>query len=255
MPLTFSIITCTWNSASFLSESIKSVLAQDHPNIEYIFVDGGSTDGTLEMIRTIPHQVTVIENVRGGISRAMNAGIEAATGDVIAHLHSDDYYAHGKVLSSVASALEQSSAEWAFGRCLSDINGQQRPESYVVPRYSYRRLLKGNFVPHPATFVRRALFQRAGLFNESIKYAMDYDLWLRLAKLSNPIQLDEHLAVFRWHPGSLTASNRLASLRDDFSVRLRHAPRNPWSLGYHWAHYLVRRRRVVRQLAQASDQP
>lgn len=249
-----SIICCTWNSAKYLPESIRSVLSQDYSDIEYVFVDGGSTDGTLDQIAAIPQPVKLLRNIRGGISRAMNAGIEIATGDVIAHLHSDDYYVHHKVLSSVVKAFEESGAKWLFGRCLSDVGGKRISENYVVPRYDYRRLLKGNFIPHPATFIRRDLFQRAGLFDESIKYAMDYDLWLRLAKISPPLQINEHLAVFRWHAGSLTASNRLASLRDDFSVRLRHARRDPWSLAYHWAHYLVRRQRLVRQLSNSRSQ-
>lgn len=240
-----SVITCTWNSAEHLRASMDSVLAQDWAEIEYIFVDGGSTDGTLEMIRSIPRQVNLIENVRGGISRAMNTGIEAASGDVIAHLHSDDYYAHPQVLSHVARAMDETGAEWLFGRCLSNVGGQSFSESYVVPRYSYRRLLKGNFIPHPATFVRKSLFGRAGTFDENIKYAMDYDLWLRLGRLADPVQLDEHLAVFRWHPGSLTTANRLASFQDDFNVRMKFADKTPWSLAYHWAHYLVRRRRVI----------
>lgn len=248
MAMKFSIITCTWNSAAHLPQSIASVMAQDWPDIEYIFVDGGSTDGTLEMIQAIPRPVKLIENVRGGISRAMNAGIQAATGDVIAHLHSDDYYVHGQVLSHVARALEQSGAEWLFGRCLSDVDGERIAENYATPRYSYRRLLKGNFIPHPATFIRRRLLDRAGVFDESIKYAMDYDLWLRLGNLAEPVQLDEHLAVFRWHPGSLTSSNRMASFEDDFAVRMRHADRSPWSQAYHWAHYLVRRRRLAKML-------
>lgn len=249
MSLTFSIITCTWNSESFLAESINSVLSQDHPDIEYIFVDGGSTDGTLDMIRTIPRKVTLIENVRGGIARAMNSGIEVATGDVIAHLHSDDYYAHPKVLSHAVQALEQTGAAWAFGRCMSDIEGERIPENYIIPRYDYQRLLKGNFIPHPATFVRRDMFTRVGGFNELIKYAMDYDLWLRLGKVATPVQLDEHLAVFRWHPGSLTSSNRMASLKDDFDVRMKYAGKSPWAMAYHWAHYLVRRRRLAKMLS------
>lgn len=249
MSIKISIITCTWNSSAFLSKSIKSVLGQDYPNIEYIFVDGGSTDGTMEMIHAIPRPVTLIENVRGGIGRAMNFGIEAATGDVIAHLHSDDYYAHSNVLSHLVQVLEQTNAAWLFGRCMSDIEGTRVPENYVIPRYSYHRLLKGNFIPHPATFVRRSLFKRVGTFNESIKYAMDYDMWLRLGKIAEPVQLDEHLAVFRWHPGSLTSSNRMASLEDDFAVRMRYAAKTPWSIAYHWAHYLVRRTRLANKLS------
>lgn len=247
-----SVITCTWNSANHLNESISSVLAQNHPDIEYIFVDGGSTDGTLEMIQKVPREVKLIQNVSGGISRAMNAGIEAATGEVIAHLHSDDYYAHPHVLSSVADALDKSMAGWLFGRCYSDIGGVRETEGYTVPRYSYRRLLKGNFIPHPATFVRRHLFERIGGFDESIKFAMDYDMWLRLGSVADPIQINEYLSVFRRHSGSLSTANKMASLMDDFKVRMRHAPKNPWSFAYHGAHYLARRRRLARALITAA---
>lgn len=250
----FSIVTCTWNSARWLPATIASVLSQDHPDVEFIFVDGGSTDGTLELIRAVPGPVRLVENVRGGIARAMNAGIEAASGEVVAHLHSDDYYAHEQVLSRVEQALESGRAEWAFGRCLSDLDGQRRQENHPIPRYSYRRLLQGNFIPHPATFVRRRLLERVGGFDPSIKYAMDYDLWLRIGRIAEPVQLDEHLAVFRRHAGSLSTANPLASLRDDLAVRMRHVSATPWSRVDCWARYVVRRRRIVRSLARGGAQ-
>ena len=248
----FSIVTCTWNSGEYLQACINSVASQDWPKIEQVFVDGGSTDATLDIIRAMPGNVKVVENVRGGISRAMNAGIQAATGDVIAHLHSDDYYAHPQVLSHVAQALEDSGAEWLFGRCLSDIDGARIAEKFPAPHYSYRRLMKGNFIPHPAVFIRKRLLDRTEGFDEGIKYAMDYDLWLKLGRLAEPLQLDEHLAVFRRHAGSLSTANALPALQDDFAVRLSHASKTPWSLGYHWLHYLVRRRRLLRRLAGAT---
>jgi len=248
MTIKFSIITCTWNSEPYLQQSIDSVLTQDYPNIEQIFVDGGSTDGTLERIQSLTGNVKYVTGVTGGIAHAMNVGIEMASGDVIAHLHSDDYYAHPQVLSRVAQAFETEGAEWLFGRCLSDIDGQRVSEGYMIPHYSYQRLLKGNFIPHPATFVRKALFERTGVFEKSIKYAMDYDLWLRFGKLAVPLQLDEHLAVFRRHAGSLTTSNPLASFENDFVVRMNYAAKTPWSLAYHWAHYWVRRRRILKEL-------
>jgi len=178
----------------------------------------------------------------------MNAGIDAATGDIIAHLHSDDYYANPFVIGHVAQAIEETNAEWVFGRCLSDVDGNILPENHDIPNYTYRRLLKGNFIPHPATFVRKSLFMRAGYFNEKIKYAMDYDLWLRLGKLATPIQLDKHLAVFRRHDGSLSSANPLPSFEDDFKVRMNYAGYLPWTYAYHYAHYYVRRRRILRAI-------
>jgi len=253
MTIKFSIITCTWNSEPYLQQSIDSVLVQDYPNIEQIFVDGGSTDGTLERIQSLTGNVKYVTGITGGIAHAMNVGIEMASGDVIAHLHSDDYYAHPKVLSHVAQAMQTAGAEWLFGRCLSDIDLQRIPEGYAIPDYSYQSLLKRNFIPHPATFVKKTLFQRTGVFDASIKYAMDYDLWLRIGKLAAPIQLDEHLAVFRRHSGSLTTSNPMASFKNDFEVRMKYANKNPWSLAYHWAHFLVRRRRILKGLKLQGD--
>ena len=128
MALTISVITCTWNSATYLHESVASILAQDHPHIEYIFVDGGSTDGTLEQIRALKRPCRLLQNVRGGVSRAMNEGLRAATGDVIAYLHSDDYYLYPDILSRVAQHLEASGRGWLFGRTMARIDGKLHPD-------------------------------------------------------------------------------------------------------------------------------
>lgn len=253
MALTISVITCTWNSARFLPESIASVLAQDHPAIEYIFVDGGSTDGTLQQIRSLRRPYTLLENVRGGVSRAMNEGLRVATGDIIAYLHSDDYYLYPDVLSRVARHLETSGRGWLFGRTMALIDGQLHPDNYVAPRFSYASLLKGNYIPHPATFVRRELMLKAGGFSTSLKYAMDYDLWLKLARTGPPVQLDEPLAAFREHEGSLSSSSRtrLAAMAEDFRVRLSYAGHNPIERFGHYARYFVRRRRVLQAKGHA----
>ena len=249
--LTFSIITCTWNSEPFLAQSIASVLSQNYSHIEYIFVDGGSTDGTLERIRSLERPYRLLENVNGGISRAMNAGIEIATGDVIAHLHSDDYYLHPTVLSTVAQHLQSSGRNWLFGRILRDVDGVLQREKFISPRYSYSRLLRTNFIPHPATFVRRAFIQRAGGFDTTLKYAMDYDLWLKLGELGEPVQLDEPLAAFREHHGSLSTRDALPALEEDFRVRLSHVGINPMMRAMHYMRYLVRRQRVLQAGARA----
>lgn len=251
MPLSFSIITCTWNSARYLDESIRSALAQDYPHYELIFVDGGSTDGTLERIRALDRPYRLLENVTGGVSRAMNHGLRAARGDVIAYLHSDDYYLRPDVLSLVARHLEQSGRDWLFGRTMSLVDGELRPDSYVAPRFSYASLLRGNYIPHPATFVRRELMLAAGGFNTQLKYAMDYDLWLRLARSGAPVQLDEALTAFREHEGSLSSSSRtrLAAMSEDFRVRLAYCGRNPVRRLAHAARYLVRRQRIIQRSA------
>lgn len=228
-----------------MPESIDSVLMQDYPNIEYIFVDGGSTDKTLEIIRSLKRPYTLLEGVRGGVSNAMNEGLRRATGDVVAHLHSDDYYLHERVLSTAAKHLEETGRAWLFGRTKSVIDGKLVPEGYQAPRFSSPRLLKGNFIPHPATFVRRDLMQRTGGFDTKLKYAMDYDLWLKLGRRHEPVQLDEALTAFREHEGSLSTKNRLAAMEEDFRVRLAHAGFDPMGKAMHYARYFVRRQRAL----------
>ncbi|HJW57786.1 MAG TPA: glycosyltransferase family 2 protein [Burkholderiaceae bacterium] len=245
MPTVFSIITCTRNSIDYLENSIASVLMQDYPDVEYIFVDGGSTDGTLEQIHALRRPYRLIENIRGGISRAMNEGMRIATGDVVAHLHSDDYYLRPDALSIVAHHLEASGRNWLFGRIMQDREGHLFPEDFNAPRYSFSRLLRRNFIPHPATFVRRELMIRAGGFDPAFKYAMDYDLWLKLGRLETPVQLDQALTAFRVHQGSTSTLNHLAALEEDFRVRLMHAGANPLVRSMHFARYLVRRQRAL----------
>ncbi|AGX87448.1 glycosyltransferase family 2 protein [Candidatus Symbiobacter mobilis] len=242
-----SVITCTYNSEPFLADSIASVLAQTYPDIDYLFVDGGSTDGTLQRIAAIERPVRVVHEVRGGISHAMNVGLSEATGDVIAYLHSDDFYLDGAVLAKVVRAMEQHDVGWCYGRIESLREQKRMPENFVAPRYSAQCLLRGNFIPHPAAFVRRDWLERVGGFEENLRYAMDYDLWLKLARLGAPYELDEPLTVFRVHPGSLSSANRLAALREDLEVRLAHCGRRPWLWLESWLRYGVRRHRMIRQ--------
>lgn len=243
---TFSIITCTWNSMPYLDESIASVLKQDFQDFEYIFVDGGSTDGTLERIRAVPRPCRVLENVRGGISRAMNAGIEQASGRIIAHLHSDDFYLRPDVLSLVAQQFETTGRQWLFGRAMPVKHGVLCEEGYVAPPYDYRTLVRVNFIPHPSTFVHRDLFARAGLFNEDLKYAMDYELWLRLGRLAEPAQLGMPLSAMREHTGSLSTREWLASMQEALQVRQAFSEPGIVNHALHYLRYLVRRWRAMR---------
>ncbi|MCM8611625.1 glycosyltransferase family 2 protein [Accumulibacter sp.] len=248
-----SVITCTWNSVATLAATIDSVQAQDYPNVEHLFVDGGSSDGTLDMIAVRCPYAVVVRGVFGGISRAMNAGIEAASGEVIAHLHSDDYYLAPDVLGRAARVLEESGRDWLIGRTVNDVDG--RLESVAKPRSSYSptSFAQGQyFIPHPATFVRRVVFERVGVFDERLRYAMDVDLWLRIGAAGIvPAEVDDCLAVFRMHSGSLSNANAMASMRECYRVNLRHAGHWPLSFTKFSARYAYRfvRRYVLERRA------
>lgn len=250
-----SIITCTWNSEKLLPATIYSVQTQVFKDYEFVFVDGGSNDDTLNQINSVSAPKSVLNDVKGGIARAMNAGIAAAKGEIVMHLHSDDYLLHPQVLSRVQQVFEETKCEWLFGRILNDRDGGLFPETYQAPEYSYKALQRANFVPHAATFVRKSLYERAGGFSESLKYAMDYDMWLRLGKLAEPVQLREVLSVFRRHGGSTTERNRLASFDEDHAVRRRYLDSNLLERFAHEARYQVRRHRLKNLVAnQATRQ-
>lgn len=249
----FSIITCTWNSQPYIRESVESVLKQKFTDYEIIFVDGGSTDGTIEYLESIPGRVTILRDVRGGISNAMNEGAKAASGEFIAHLHGDDYYSNDSVLEEVDRELTSSANKWLFGRIKSDIAGSIVEPTWVMPSYSYARLLRGNFIAHPATFINRELFVRLGGFNKSLRYAMDYDLWLRIGHLETPAYLPRHIAIFRRHAGSTSTANALAALQEDYRVRTKYAPKHLIARITHLAHFLVRQRRLKKRLASMAE--
>lgn len=251
-----SVITCTWNSEPYLRHSIESVLSQDYADIEYIFVDGGSTDGTLDRIRSLPRPYTLLNDVRGGVSRAMNEGIRAATGDIVAHLHGDDYYLHPRVISSVVNSFRNQHVTWLIGQVVKDIDGQIKHPEKPRPEYSFGRLLGGGLsVPHVSTFVQRRLFEELGVFDESLKYAMDWDLWLRLAQKYPPTIIEEELAAFREHEGSLSSASpqsKLKARKEELHVRMRHASRAPIHALIFLARYWVRTRRLRREAAMLA---
>lgn len=219
----FSIITCVWNSEPYIAQCIQSVQSQLHSDIEHLFVDGGSTDGTLERIKQLPGNVRYVTGVRGGIAHAMNVGAQLAEGEFIAHLHGDDWYLHSNVLANVESALSVTKADWLYGRVVDDKDGILSYPSWEVPKFSFKSILSKNFIPHPAVFIRRSLFKEIGGFNEKYKYAMDYDLWLRLAMVSTPTYLPEYLTAFRRHAGSSSTANPAATFEEDLAIRIYHA--------------------------------
>jgi glycosyltransferase involved in cell wall biosynthesis len=243
----FSIVTCTWNSAATLADTLASIRAQTCQDLEHIFVDGGSTDATLDMLEAYRGNKLLLRDVGGGISRAMNAGIAAASGEFIAHLHSDDYYAGDGVLAAVLARLAASRRDWLFGTIEVLKDGALIPPDPMHP-FNYFSLASGkSFIPHPAVFVRKSLFARVGTFDEQLKYAMDIDLWLRLAAVSLPAALDRPLAVFRDHAGSVSSANKIKAREEEFRVRIRHMGKSPLAFGIYCLRYYKRMRALRSQ--------
>jgi glycosyltransferase involved in cell wall biosynthesis len=241
-----SIVTVVHNGEKHIEQTINSVLGQSYRWVEYIVVDGGSTDDTLNIIRKYEDRIDywVSESDRG-ISDAMNKGIRLATGDLIAHLHADDYYADPSVISSVCSEyLRHPDALWLTGGIdIVDGNGDILQE-IPVRKYSYRKLIRGNFILHPATFVTRRAFEKAGHFNEAYRYAMDYDLWIRIGGIADPVPLDLQVACFRAHPESRSIIRSDEAYHESWMIRKKHLVGHPGKIMVHSLYYLLCKRFV-----------
>ncbi len=243
----FSIITISLNSRKYIVETISSVLSQDHQDLEYIFVDGGSTDGTLEIIKNYAEKdqrIRWISEPDRGIADAMNKGVALATGDIIAHLHSDDLYPTPGVLSTVAHEFSsRPDALWLTGgeQIVNDTGKILR--EIRVRNYSYRKLIRSNFILHAATFIRRTAFHEAGGFAVGRRYAMDYDLWLRLGALGAPICVDKSLACFRFHGESLSTAETEKAFAEELAIRKDFLCGQPVRFFFHYLYYMVKKRR------------
>jgi glycosyltransferase involved in cell wall biosynthesis len=223
----FSIITVCKNPGHYLSEAMTSVLNQGHADIEYVVIDGGSSDGTLAMISAAATKNARLSWYSGpdkGIADAMNRGISSTHGEIVAFLHADDRYPNPEILRAVDEIFATNSkAFWVTGGVREIDHDGRLIRELPVRIFSYRRLLRNNILFHPATFVRREIFELVGGFDAGLRYAMDYDLWLRLGRLAPPVAIDRVLAEFRVHPGSLSSSSRRAALEEEYLVRRRYA--------------------------------
>jgi GT2 family glycosyltransferase len=205
-----TIVTPCLNGAGTLPEALASVAEQGYPDLEHLVVDGGSEDGTLDILRAA-ESVRWISEPDRGLSDAVNKGVRMAEGEIVGWLNADDRYEPGALLEVGRAFSEHPDAAWVTGQCrIIDGEGNEirKPitayKNALLRRYSLRSLLVQNFVSAPATFVRRSALEHVGVFDERFRYSMDYDLWLRLARLSDPVVLDRPLSSFRMVDGTLS---------------------------------------------------
>ena len=194
-----SIITITRNSEKYLEETIKSVVGQDYPHLEYVIVDGGSTDGTIKIIKKYNGKISKwVSEPDRGIADAMNKGIGMSSGDVIGIIHSDDFYADPTVLRRVADAFSHS----------PDIKALYGIQDYIDPATGKTLLTWGReadpseikkrmYIPHPTLFVKKEVYDAIGLFKLDYRVAMDYEFAIRLTKYTRPYFLNYKIACMR----------------------------------------------------------
>jgi hypothetical protein len=237
----FTVITPSFNQAAFLEDTIRSVLDQNYPNLEYIVVDGGSTDGSLEIIRKYAARLAWwVSEPDAGQYDAINKGFRHATGDVLAWLNSDDKYLPWtfSVVADVMDRLPQVDWLTSLFHLFWDRDGRAvRCEAH--PGFSRELVLRGGtlpgcgwpawaFIQQESTFWRRSLWEKAGArLDPTYTLAGDYDLWMRFAQLAEVYSVQVPLAGFRQHPDQKTARNMQEYVQQARASFLRHGGRPP----------------------------
>lgn len=227
-----SVITVVYNGAATIERCMQSVFSQDNVDLEYIIIDGDSTDGTLEIINKYPGRVScLVSEPDAGIYDAMNKGIALATGDVVGILNADDVFASADVLKQVAAAFSNSHAEAIYGD-LQYINAAGKITRHWVSNHFHPNLFKWGWMPaHPTFYVRRILFHQYGDYKPAYGTAADYELMLRFL-YTHRISADYlHKVMVQMNTGGISnhrLSNRLAASRSDFKAMKKHALPFPW---------------------------
>lgn len=177
-----SIITACYNSASFIEAALSSVFNQSYGNIEYIVMDGGSTDGTVDIIKKYSDRISFwVSEPDRGISHAWNKGLTHCSGDVVGILNADDFYAPGAISAVVQVFFENPAAGFVFGDAqMCNLDGLPRYRQEGDPGYASSIAFNMPSIPHPTVFVRRTVYELHGGFDESYKTAMDYEFLLRI---------------------------------------------------------------------------
>lgn len=212
-----SIITPSYNQAQFLERTIVSVLGQNYPNLEFIIMDGGSTDGSVDIIKKYEDQLTYwVSEKDSGQSNAINKGFQMATGDWVAWQNSDDTFLPDAFKSLVAASKGSPQADLIIGNMLMiDANDSTiRDMKFVKPSYG-ALLAEGMILTNQAAFWKRSLHEKLGFLNEDLHYAFDYDWFLRVTKNKiKSIHVNKFWGCLRFHEDTKTSTIQDVAIKE-----------------------------------------
>jgi GT2 family glycosyltransferase len=214
-----SVVTPSFNQASYLEQTLCSVLDQDYPNLEYIVMDGGSTDGSLEIIKRYASRLAYWSSEKdAGQADAVNKGMARAKGEIVAWLNSDDYYLPGAVKAAVETFEHNPDAALIYADMLAVDERGQAFNTFHYRRLSLQDLLSFQIIGQPAVFMRRSAFEKAGGLDTSYHYLLDHHLWIRIAARGRILHVPKTWAAARYHAAAKNRAHAAAFGQEAFRI-------------------------------------
>jgi glycosyltransferase involved in cell wall biosynthesis len=213
-----SIVTPCFNAAKFIGETVESVLAQDYPRIEYIVMDGGSTDGTVDVLKRYGQRVRWISEPDRGAADAINRGFGISGGEIFTYLNADDVYLPG----AVSTAVRCFEGDAVYGGAWWIDEAGERLAPYPVRDFDPGLLARQCFICQPASFIRREAFENVGGMDPELSLTFDYEFWMRLAKTYDIRRIEGTLALSRMHRANKSLGQRTGVFRETFRILRRH---------------------------------
>jgi glycosyltransferase involved in cell wall biosynthesis len=228
-----SIVTPCFNAAKFIEATIESVLAQDYERIEYIVMDGGSTDGTLDILRRYDGRLRWVSEPDRGAADAINRGFARSHGEIFAYLNADDAY----LPDAVSIAVRSFQGDAVYGGAWWIDEAGKRLAPYPVRDFDSDLLARECFICQPASFVQRYAFENVGGMDPELSVTFDYEFWMRLAKTYKIRRIAGTLALSRMHRANKSLGQRADVFRETFRILQRHYGYVPFAWIYAYLCY------------------
>jgi hypothetical protein len=214
-----SIITPSYNQAAFLEQTIQSVLSQDYSSIEYLLVDGGSTDGSLEIIEKYHHRFAWwVSEPDSGQAQAINKGMSRANGEIVGWLNSDDLYLAGVVSQAVAALTAKPELGFVYGDAITIDAAGNLLSPLKFKDYTLLDLIGFRIICQPAVFMRRSVLEQAGYLDDSYHFLLDHQLWIRLARQAPFQHVPATWAAARHHPSAKNVAQAAGFGQEAFRI-------------------------------------
>ena len=231
-----SIVTPSFNQGRFIQETIESVLSQDYSPVEYLVIDGGSTDETLDILKQYGSRFFWLSEKDSGQSNAINKGWNRASGEILAWLNSDDIYLPGAISKAVGFLQDHPEFGAVYGEGYHIREDGKIIERYPTEPFNQQRLVETCYICQPTVFIRKGVLQKIGFLDEGLRYSMDYDLWFRIARQHDFGYLPEYLACTRFYGETKTLGQRVQVHKEILEVVHRHHQSVPASWVYGYGH-------------------